>query len=125
MDSTTPRTPGAAGEIPAVMESAVYRRPGDIGVEERPVPRPGPGEVLVEVAYCGMCGSDLHIMIEGWGKPGFVGGHEYTGIVVSGRKRRDELVAGRRRGVRTVAALRECRRCLERKPSQCGRRAAP
>ena len=47
------------------------------------MPAPGPGEVLVEVAYCGICGSDLHIMIEGWGKPGTVGGHEYTGIVAA------------------------------------------
>jgi (R,R)-butanediol dehydrogenase / meso-butanediol dehydrogenase / diacetyl reductase len=124
MDSTTPRTPGAAGEIPAVMESAVYRRPGDIGVEERPVPRPAPGEVLVEVAYCGICGSDLHIMIEGWGKPGSVGGHEYTGIVaavgdaVTSWSPGDAVVCG------PSPRCGECRRCREGKPSQCGRRAA-
>jgi len=107
------------------MRSAVYRRPGDIGVEERPVPRPGPGEVLIEVAYCGICGSDLHIMIEGWGKPGSVGGHEFTGTVAAvgeGVTRwsvGDDVVCG------PYPRCGECRRCREGKPSQCERRSAP
>jgi (R,R)-butanediol dehydrogenase/meso-butanediol dehydrogenase/diacetyl reductase len=107
------------------MRSAVYRRPGDIGVEERPVPRPGTGEVLVEVAYCGICGSDLHIMIEGWGKPGTVGGHEYTGIVaaigdgVAQWAPGDSVVCG------PSPRCGECRRCREGQPSQCERRSEP
>jgi len=117
--------PGAAGGLPAVMPSAVYRRPGDIGVEERPVPRPGSGQVLVEVAYCGICGSDLHIMIEGWGKPGSVGGHEFTGTVaavgddVTAWVPGDVVVCG------PAPRCGECRRCREGKPSQCERRSAP
>ena len=118
----TMTTPGS-GELPAVMRSAVYRRPGDVGVEERPVPRPGAGEVLVEVAYCGICGSDLHIMIEGWGKPGTVGGHEFTGIVaavgdgVAQWAPGDNVVCG------PSPRCGECRRCREGKPSQCERRS--
>ena len=42
------------------MSAAVYRSPGVVTVEERPVPRPGPGQVLVEVDHCGICGSDIH-----------------------------------------------------------------
>jgi len=115
---------GAAG-VPPVMRSAVYRRPGDIGVEERSVPSPGRGEVLVEVAYCGICGSDLHMMIEGWGKPGAVGGHEYTGIVaavgegVTTWSPGDAVVGG------ASPRCGECRRCREGQPSQCERRSAP
>ncbi len=111
--------------LPTVMQSAVYRSPGDVGVEDRPVPVPAPGEVLVEVAYCGICGSDLHIMIEGWGKPGSVGGHEYTGTVAAvgdGVTRwsvGDAVVCG------PSPRCGECRRCREGKPSQCERRAAP
>ncbi len=61
------------------MPVAVYRRPGLVEVEERTVPRPGPGEVLVEVDHCGICGSDIHLMLEGWaGRPGLVAGHEFT-----------------------------------------------
>jgi len=112
-------------DLPDTMRSAVYRRPGDIGVEDRPVPRPAPGEVLVEVAYCGICGSDLHIMIEGWGKPGAVGGHEVTGVVAAvgdGVTRwsvGDAVVCG------PSPRCGECRRCREGKPSQCNRRTTP
>jgi threonine dehydrogenase-like Zn-dependent dehydrogenase len=104
------------------MPVAVYRAPGEVAVEQRPVPRPGPGEVLVEVGHCGICGSDIHLMLEGWGKPGLVGGHEFTGTIsVVGDGAGDWAVgdavvggAGPRCGA--------CRRCREGKPSQCERR---
>ncbi|HVA02501.1 MAG TPA: alcohol dehydrogenase catalytic domain-containing protein [Acidimicrobiales bacterium] len=114
-----------ANPTPRVMRSAVYRRPGDIGVEDRPVPEPGPGGVLVEVAYCGICGSDLHIMIEGWGKPGTVGGHEYTGIVAAVGEGVTTWVPGDAVVCGPSPRCGECRRCRESKPSQCERRAAP
>jgi threonine dehydrogenase-like Zn-dependent dehydrogenase len=108
--------------LPDVMPVAVYRAPGDVAVEERPVPRPGPGQVLVEVGHCGICGSDIHLMLEGWGKPGLVGGHEFTGTIsavaddvvdwVVG----DEVVGG------PSPRCGACRRCREGKPSQCERR---
>ena len=65
------------------MPVAVYRRPGVVDVERRPVPEPGPGQVLMEVSHCGVCGSDLHFVLEGWGTPDSVGGHEYAGTVVA------------------------------------------
>jgi L-iditol 2-dehydrogenase len=34
--------------------------PGDVRIEDRPVPSPGPREVLVEIATVGVCGSDAH-----------------------------------------------------------------
>jgi (R,R)-butanediol dehydrogenase/meso-butanediol dehydrogenase/diacetyl reductase len=107
------------------MQSAIYRSPGDIGVEERPVPTPAPGQVLVEVAYCGICGSDLHIMIEGWGKPGIVGGHEYSGIVAAVGEAVTSWVPGDAVVCGPSPRCGECRRCREGKPSQCERRGAP
>src|SRR5580704_12985817 len=131
MAGSPPRPPGAAagaaeaGTPSAVMMSAVYRRPGDIGVEERPVPTPGPGEVLVEVAFCGICGSDLDIMMEGWGKPGTVGGHEYTGIVAAVGEGVTDWAPGDAVVCGPSPRCGECRRCREGQPSQCERRAAP
>jgi (R,R)-butanediol dehydrogenase/meso-butanediol dehydrogenase/diacetyl reductase len=102
------------------MPAAVYRRPGVVEVEERPVPSPGPGEVLVEVDHCGICGSDIHLLFEGWaGKPGLVAGHEYTGSVfavgagVDGWAPGDPVVGG------PSPRCGRCRRCREGKPSQC------
>jgi (R,R)-butanediol dehydrogenase/meso-butanediol dehydrogenase/diacetyl reductase len=110
-------------DLPEVMPAAVYQRPGEVVVEERSVPRPGPGEVLVEVDHCGICGSDIHLLLEGWaGKPGLVAGHEFTGAIaalgegVEGWEIGDTVVEG------TSPKCGRCRRCLEGKPSQCENR---
>ena len=52
-------------------------------VDERPVPRLGPRDVLLQVSHCGVCGSDIHFVLEGWGRPGSVEGHEWSGTVVA------------------------------------------
>lgn len=110
-------------DLPEVMPAAVYRRPGEVVVEERPVPRPGTGEVLVEVDHCGICGSDIHLLLDGWGdKPGLVAGHEFTGAIaalgegVEGWEIGETVVGG------TSPKCGRCRRCLEGKPSQCENR---
>jgi (R,R)-butanediol dehydrogenase / meso-butanediol dehydrogenase / diacetyl reductase len=109
----------AESGLPTVMRSAIHRGPGDIGVEERPVPLPSAGQVLVEVSYCGVCGSDLHIMIEGWGKPGGVGGHEYSGVVVAVGEGVDRWAVGDEVVCGPSPRCGMCRRCREGKPSQC------
>jgi len=106
-------------EVPGSMPAAVYRGSGEVAVEDRPVPYPGPGEVLVEVGHCGICGSDLHLIAERLGTAGSVLGHEYSGVVaalgkgVTGWAVGDEVVGGP--GPRCG----QCRRCLEGQPSQC------
>ena len=42
------------------MRVSVLRKAGDIGVEEREIPTPAGGEVLIEVGSVGVCGSDVH-----------------------------------------------------------------
>jgi threonine dehydrogenase-like Zn-dependent dehydrogenase len=72
--------------------SRVWRNPR-LKIEDVPVPKPGPGEVLVEVKACGICGSDVHMAQadqEGYiWYPGLTGfpctlGHEMAGVVVEG-----------------------------------------
>ena len=57
---------------------------GNMELREIEIPRPGPGEVLVEVKSAGLCGSDLHIYH--WNiaykmKPPMIIGHEFSGVI--------------------------------------------
>jgi threonine dehydrogenase-like Zn-dependent dehydrogenase len=56
----------------ATMPAAVLTGPAAFEVHDLPVPVPGPDEVLVEVGWCGICGTDLHLALEGYGRPGTV-----------------------------------------------------
>ena len=49
-----------ASELPETMRVSVLSQPGELGLEQRPVPAPGPGEVLVAIRSVGVCGSDVH-----------------------------------------------------------------
>jgi L-iditol 2-dehydrogenase len=70
------------------MRAAVLRGTGDLVIEERPVPRPNAGEVLVHVAAVGVCGSDVHYYEHGRigdfvVEAPMVLGHESSGVIVS------------------------------------------
>jgi threonine dehydrogenase-like Zn-dependent dehydrogenase len=111
--------------IPATMPAAVLKGQGELAVEDVPVPSLGAADVLVEVSHCGVCGSDLHMVMEGWGRPGSVGGHEWSGVVaavgpeVSTWSVGDEIVGGPGR------SCGECPACRARRPSLCYRRSTP
>ncbi len=68
-----------------VMKRVVIKEPKVVVVEEVPDPKPGPGDVLIDVAYCGICGSDMHAYL---GEHPFIPlpatpGHEFSGTVFS------------------------------------------
>ncbi|HEY2272597.1 MAG TPA: zinc-dependent alcohol dehydrogenase family protein [Jatrophihabitantaceae bacterium] len=66
------------------MRAAVIKSVGEVSVESVDDPTPGPGEVVVDVAACGLCGTDLHIL-QGEFAPTLpvVPGHEFAGTVVA------------------------------------------
>lgn len=66
---------------PTTMAASVYRGRGRLEVEQRPVPAPGRTDVVIEVSHCGVCGTDLHSVLDGWGIVDTVGGHEWSGVV--------------------------------------------
>src|SRR2546430_10910587 len=68
--------------LPVTMPVAVFMGLRDVSVEERPTPTAGPGELLLEVSHCGICGSDLHFLLEWGGRSGAIEGHEFSGTVV-------------------------------------------
>jgi (R,R)-butanediol dehydrogenase/meso-butanediol dehydrogenase/diacetyl reductase len=65
------------------MKAALVQGDGKLKVEECLTPEPGPEEVLVKVAYCGICGSDLHMADLGIFPPGSIIGHETSGHVAA------------------------------------------
>ncbi len=65
------------------MKAAVYRGPNRVYIEEVPVPEPGPGEVLLKVQACGVCGTDLKKIAHGDLPPPRIFGHEVAGRVAA------------------------------------------
>ena len=65
------------------MRAAVYRGKGRVVVETVPVPGIGPGEVLIRVAACGICGTDLKKIEHGFVPAPQIFGHEVSGTVVA------------------------------------------
>jgi len=107
--------PDKARLVPA----AVYRKRGVVEVDQRELRPPAGHEVLVEVAYCGVCGSDLHLIVEGWGRPGDVLGHEWSGVVVDVGPDVADLRPGQRVLAGDSPKCGTCEACLAGRPSQC------
>jgi len=64
------------------MKAAIWKGKRHFTIEEVPTPRPGPGEIVVKVKYCAICGSDVHrAFMHGMMTPNAILGHEYSGIV--------------------------------------------
>jgi len=70
--------------MPETMSAAVFHGPDDLRVEAVPRPTPAPGEVLLQVARCGICGTDSHIVRGRFPAPNLplIIGHEFAGTVV-------------------------------------------
>ena len=80
--------------LPSTMSAVVCHGPQDYRLEERPVPRPGPGEVLLQVEAVGICASDLKCYLgaplfwgndgkSGYCQPPVIPGHEFVGKVAA------------------------------------------
>jgi L-iditol 2-dehydrogenase len=107
------------------MPAAVYVGDGQIAVQDLPVPVPRPHEVLVEVAQCGICGSDMHLVLEGYARPGTVLGHEWAGTVVAPGAEVTAWEPGARVVSNPTAGCGTCRPCRLGRPSVCLTREAP
>jgi 2-desacetyl-2-hydroxyethyl bacteriochlorophyllide A dehydrogenase len=98
------------------MRAAVIEGIGQVTVTDVPEPAPGPRDVLVEVAACGICGTDLHIL-DGEFAPSLpiVPGHEFAGTVVAlgaaARQANPALRVGTRVAVDPSLYCHECHYC--------------
>lgn len=106
------------------MKAAVYRGDRQVEVTDWPVPEVGPTDVLLEVSHCGICGSDIHFVLEGWSAPNRIHGHEFTGTVVAvGPEVRSWQVGDQVVGGPSVRCG-ECEYCRAGRPNLCSGRAA-
>ena len=107
------------------MRAAVIESVGRAVVAEVPDPTPGPREVVVEVAACGLCGTDLHILQGEFApKLPIVPGHEFAGEVVGVGTQVAELAVGDRVAVDPSLYCHECRYCRDGHNNLCERWAA-
>jgi len=106
-------------KIPATMRAVVYRGVNDMRVETVPVPAIGPGELLVKVATCGICGTDLKKIHTGSHSAPRVFGHEMAGTIVKVGEAVTRFEVGERVMVFHHVPCGECYYCRKQTPAQC------
>ena len=104
------------------MKAAVISGVGTVEVTTVDDPKPGRREVVVDVAACGLCGTDLHIL-QGEFAPTLpvVPGHEFAGVIVEIGADVTELAVGDRVAVDPSLYCHECHYCRLSKENMCER----
>ena len=106
-------------KIPSTMRAVVYRGVNDLRLETVPVPGIGPGELLVKIASCGICGTDLKKIHTGSHSAPRIFGHEMAGIVA--RSESPRFAVGERVMVFHHVPCGRCYYCRKDTPAQCER----
>ncbi|HET6169162.1 MAG TPA: zinc-dependent dehydrogenase [Terracidiphilus sp.] len=109
----------AETKIPATMRAVVYRGVNDMRVETVPVPRIGQGELLIKVATCGICGTDLKKIHYGSHSAPRIFGHEMAGTVVAVGEGVAAFALGDRVMTFHHVPCNECYYCRKGTPAQC------
>jgi L-iditol 2-dehydrogenase len=112
-------TPRTLGPIPKTMRAGVYREKGIVRVEEVAVPEVGPGEVLIKVAACGICGTDIKKIFQRYVEPPQILGHELAGAVAAVGSGVTKFKPGDRVMSFHHAPCGKCFYCERRSFSQC------
>ena len=105
--------------IPTTMDAVVYRGVNDMRVETVPVPHIGPGELLVKIATCGICGTDLKKIHTGSHSAPRIFGHEMAGVIAAVGDGVTGYKVGERVMVFHHVPCSECYYCHKGTPAQC------
>ncbi|MEI7729648.1 MAG: alcohol dehydrogenase catalytic domain-containing protein [Verrucomicrobiota bacterium] len=106
-------------KIPKTMRAVVYRGPNDLRLETLPVPRILAGELLVRVAACGVCPTDIKKIQYGTVPPPRVFGHETAGVIVRVGARVQGFHVGERVALHHHVPCLKCHACRHRAFAQC------
>jgi alcohol dehydrogenase len=108
----------------STMRAAVFVAPGQIELQQRPIPKIGPTDALIRVTTTTICGTDVHILKGEYPvTPGLIVGHEPVGTIaalgaaVTGYKVGQRVIAG------AITPCGQCETCLDGHSSQCGGKA--
>ncbi|UJF33877.1 NAD(P)-dependent alcohol dehydrogenase [Paenibacillus hexagrammi] len=110
--------------VPATMKAAVMTKPGEIRIEERPVPQVQADEVLIQVMAVGVCGSDVHYYEHGRigrfvvEKP-IILGHECAGIIAAVGSSVTRVSVGDRVAIEPGVTCGRCSACKEGRYNLC------
>jgi len=105
------------------MKAAIFAGPNQpLRIDEFPTPEPGEGQLLVRVAACGVCHTDLHYIDHGvptFKKPPLVLGHEISGVVAGLGRGTDGWREGDPLLLPAVYGCGQCRMCREGRENIC------
>jgi D-arabinitol dehydrogenase (NADP+) len=103
-----------------LMRAVVYEGPRDVRIRQVPDPRPGPGQVVLDVVMTGVCGTDLHIhdggFLSAWP---LTPGHEIVGIVAELGDGVDDLRVGQQVVADNTELCGSCFHCRRNEPLYC------
>ena len=106
-------------KLPSTMRAVVYRGINDMRLETVPVPRIGPGELLIKIATCGVCGTDLKKIHMGSHSAPRIFGHEMAGVVAEVGAGVTQFAVGDRVMSFHHVPCGECYYCRKQTPAQC------
>ncbi len=102
------------------MRATIFHRPGEVTVEERAAPEPGPGELRLTIAAAALCASDVRVYRgEKYAAPGVVPGHELAGVVDALGEGVEGHALGDRVVVCPILACGRCRFCARGRRNRC------
>ena len=108
-----------SSQKPVNMRAVVYRGINDMRIETVPVPEIGRGEILVRIATCGICGTDLKKVHYGSHSAPRIFGHEMSGVIVAVGEGVSSFGVGERVVVHHHVPCNECYYCRKGTPAQC------
>jgi L-iditol 2-dehydrogenase len=106
-------------KIPSTMRAVVYRGVNDMRLETVAVPQIGPGELLIKIATCGICGTDLKKIHIGSHSAPRIFGHEMAGVVAAVGAGVTKFAVGERVMSFHHVPCGECYYCRKQTPAQC------
>jgi threonine dehydrogenase-like Zn-dependent dehydrogenase len=124
MQASTIQETSAKGRTPhrrATMAANVFRGVGKFGLEQKPIPRAGPGEAVIQVRLTTICGTDVHIVKGEYPvAEGLTIGHEAVGTIHELGAGVTGYEVGQRVLVGAITPCGQCEPCLAGHTSQCG-----